>query len=971
MSAPIPAPSALVGRDRELAILREQLDAAIVGHGSLVLIGGEAGIGKTALAEALCREAGARDALVLIGRCYDLTETPPYGPWVELFGQNRAADGPPLPDAFAHRGTVGEVTSQTALFQQVTDFFTTLADRRPVVLLLDDMHWSDPASLELLRDLARSVTTRSLLILVTYRSDEMTRHHPLSALLPTLVREAAAERLNLRPLDDAAVDALVTARYHLQERETARLVAYLQARAEGNAFFLGELVRSLEEADVLRQDPTSWVLGDLNRIGVPALLRQVIEGRLARLGESAQSLLEVGAVIGQEIPLALWSTVTTANDTTLLAVVERAVEAHVLEASPAGMSVHFVHALTRETLYEGILPPRRRVRHREVAEALIAEAHPDPDAVAFHLSEAGDERAVPWLVQAGERAQRAFAWLTAAQRFEAALALMERYGAASSERGWLLYRLAILRRFAAPTATLATLEAARRCAAEAGDPVLAAHALYYQGVNRCGLGDIRRGLPQLRAGVEAVEQLSPAETAWLTGRDILERSAGRGTLIMWLGYTGRFSEACTMGEQYLAALEARPANTPMPGSVAPAHAGLAYAYAHLGRVAEARRAFTATQEAYRAIGYPYHLSGQLMFELQLLVLPYQADDIALRGAVGTAAEEEWARANDIQANRPAGVPSLLLLFLEGRWREVARLVPALSARTSSNAHLEVIVAQLAWAQGDTARAWSLVQERLPEGPASVLGDTRSVAAPMQRLAATLALDAGDLPTAKEWLDAHDRWLAWSGAVLGRSEGHLGWGMYFRAAGDPANALAHAQLALAHATHPRQPLALLAAHRLLGELDTIAGRFEDATAHLEQSLLLATACATPFERALTLLAWANLDLAMGKIAAAGTLLDEIRAICIPLDAKPTLARAEALDTRLAQVTDAPPTYPASLSAREVEVLRLLAAGKTNREIAATLFVSVNTVRIHVVHILQKTDTANRAAAASFAHAHGLV
>src|SRR3954470_4262732 len=123
MHAPAPTPSALVGRERELSILRDQLAAALIGQGSLALIAGEAGIGKTALAETLCREAEEQGALVLVGHCYDLTETPPYGPWVELFGQYVPSDTLPLPDAFARRGTVGEVTSQAAFFQQVLDFF--------------------------------------------------------------------------------------------------------------------------------------------------------------------------------------------------------------------------------------------------------------------------------------------------------------------------------------------------------------------------------------------------------------------------------------------------------------------------------------------------------------------------------------------------------------------------------------------------------------------------------------------------------------------------------------------------------------------------------------------------------------------------------------------------------------------------------------------------------------------------------
>src|SRR5689334_19024899 len=115
----LPSLPLLVGRVREQTVLRDHLTAALAGQGSLVLIGGEAGIGKTALAETLCRDATEQGALILTGHCYDLNETPPYGPWVELFGRYRpTGDGPPLPAAFAQHGTVGTVTSQAALFQQ-------------------------------------------------------------------------------------------------------------------------------------------------------------------------------------------------------------------------------------------------------------------------------------------------------------------------------------------------------------------------------------------------------------------------------------------------------------------------------------------------------------------------------------------------------------------------------------------------------------------------------------------------------------------------------------------------------------------------------------------------------------------------------------------------------------------------------------------------------------------------------------
>ncbi len=186
MCASAPLSSALVGRDHELSILRERLAAAIGGHGSLVLIGGEAGIGKTALAETLCHEATARGALMLAGRCYDLSETPPYGPWADLFGRYQQGDGPPLPDGFARPGAVGVVTSQGALFQAVQDFFATLA-------------------------VSHTGGVLPLLLLAAYRADELPPAHPLARLLSAIVRESPVTRLDLRPLRADDVETITGA----------------------------------------------------------------------------------------------------------------------------------------------------------------------------------------------------------------------------------------------------------------------------------------------------------------------------------------------------------------------------------------------------------------------------------------------------------------------------------------------------------------------------------------------------------------------------------------------------------------------------------------------------------------------------------------------------------------------------------------------------------------------------------------
>ena len=264
----------LVGRSRELLVLRAQLGEALAGNGSVVILGGEAGIGKSRLADTLCKEATRRRRARARRSCYDFTVTPPYGPWAEIIEQYVSLSSHDSAPQLAHG------SSHAALIREVRDFFFAAARNQPLVIVLEDVHWADTESLDLLRFVARQLASAPILLLITYRTTEVTRAHPLHRLLPLLVREALAVRIDVSPLTNDDVRALIEDGYRLPVESAARLATSLQQRSEGNPFFVVELLRSLEGSVLLPTDDGGWTLGALEQTRIPTLLRQVIDQRL-------------------------------------------------------------------------------------------------------------------------------------------------------------------------------------------------------------------------------------------------------------------------------------------------------------------------------------------------------------------------------------------------------------------------------------------------------------------------------------------------------------------------------------------------------------------------------------------------------------------------------------------------------------------------------------------------------------------
>jgi DNA-binding CsgD family transcriptional regulator len=993
----------VVGRMREQVFLREELAATFSSHGRLVLLGGEAGIGKTTLSRDLAREAATRGAWVLTGHCYDLTNTPPYGPWLDLVATYPRDSALPSPPSVFTGGILERVTDQAALFADVRRFFSELSADRPILVLLEDLHWADPASLDLLRYIAPHLRQWSILLLATYRVDELTRRHPFSQQLPRLVREAEALRLDLRRLDATDLRTLVAVRYRLAAPDETRLVGYLDQHADGNPFFATEILRALEEEGFLQKSDDGWSLGEIDRVVVPVFLRQVIDGRVERLGEDLRQPLAMAAVIGQDVPLTLWAQVAGIDDQELLEIVELAVEAHLLAAERDGARVRFVHALTREALYEGVLPPRRRLWHRQVAEALMTGANPDVDVVAYHLQQAGDERAWEWLVQATDRAQRAYAWLTAAERLQAATDLLADIPGQELTRARLLNRLGKLHRFSDPAAAIGILDEAERLASRLADGILAAEATYTSGVALSYADHFRSGLAAMMESsntlvmlpLEATRAYTPVES-WLadalpemapvdvTGEDAaatLLHAAGlhyrHATRPWFLASGGQPGAAAAFGERYVAALVRAPGvKGGIRSSSAFAYYGLGIAYAALGQPDKARQAFDHSRELFAEYDHHTLVAFSFLNELRDVALTYDAADPAVRRRVAAEAEAALSRAGG--ALRPGVSPRLALLSclaLDGQWDEAFAILRDLPQPGNAYLRREVTdaAAMLARHQGEPEIAWEQIHSLFPDGAMTEPGDLiHQEGLFLQRLAADLCLDTGDLSGAHAWLTAHDEWLAWSGSVLGQADGARAWARYHLAAGDALGARTGASEAIKRASAPDQPFTRLAAHRLLGEIETVAGDLLAAERHLTEALELAAACEMPFERALTLLAIAELRAAQGAAAEAATLLDDVRHVCIPLGAALVLARADALTARLsANVKLCGEMYPAGLTEREVEVLRLLAQRQTDKEIAAALFLGPRTVQSHVAHILNKLGVANRREAATQADRLGLL
>ncbi|MFJ8648787.1 helix-turn-helix transcriptional regulator [Streptomyces sp. NPDC093546] len=933
--------SPLVGRAAERAGLLDALARCRSGRGGLVLVSGDAGAGKSRLvAEVL----DGWDGRVLRGAA-----APGAGAYAPLPDVLRAVS-----DGVGEVPRYGEV-EQSALFDAVRRAFRDSGRERPTVVVLEDLHWAGAAAVDLLPPLAEAMACEPLLLLGTYRGEELPRAHPVRRMRTALRRGGRFVEFALRPLTAGQTGELLAAL--LGGPPSPRLVAAVHGRAEGLPFYVEELTAALAETGGVRRGRDGGL--DLVRdaeLPVPESVLDAVLVRTAGLRQRCPAAVEFAAVLGVRVDLLALAALVEPQDA------DRLLDGGLLaerEQEPGW--AEFRHALVRDALYRSIPWARRRRHHHLVAEHLAARGAP-PEAVAEHWIAAHEhERARPLLLAAAERHCGVHAYRDAAALARRALAL---WPEGTDPEG----RLTAQEHLAECAELCGQLEPAmsvwadvariRRSRGELGR----AASAHRRGANAAGLlGDCSR----------AVAERGSAADAYAAAGLRAEAAAERLTLADQLKSAARLTEG--LDQAVAAAEDAEAADRTdlkaralaMQGSLRSALGdgarGVALARSGL-ELALSARLPEAAGEAYYELGEAFG---------------YAADYAAAADAIDSAIE--LCRAHGVtELGRVCFTCLSPVVRLMGDWDRSL----AICGEVLADAHTPDILRRVAEEES---------------GLITVLrGDRRHARGPLRRSADFGRVnEVFGMEVGATWglamvaaLDGdEDAALRTVSAMLERcrlkGEGHyalpaLRWAATFLAErGDQdGTARCHRVLATA-ATHNSAPKVLSALAHANGELALAAGDPTRASAHFGRSLDLLRGISAPYERALSQLRRGTALAGEGDRDAAVAVVTSAYRTARRLGARPlirgcaaTLAGlGERIDERLGRLA-ARSLEPAGLTRRELEVLHLLADGRTNREIARELFVSTRTVDMHVRHVLDKLDCPSRAAAARRAVELGL-
>ena len=461
----------LVGRDSEQADLRRAVNQALAGHGGLAMVGGEAGVGKSRLVAEIGGTAGARGMRVLTGHCVEMDSTPPYLPYVEMIEQVISSPRSPL----ALREALGDVAAEIAriapglrrlftdipqpvelppelarryLWNSFHQFVARGAQTQPLLLVLEDLHWADESTLLLTEYLAPLLSEMPVLIIGTYRNDEIDTSHPLSHVLSQLGRRRLIVRVRVRRLSFGDVRTMVGALAGQAPPE--ELVRLIDSETEGNPFFVEELYLHLAESGALLDDH-GRIRRDLkvDQASVPESIRLVIGERLSRMSSSTRQVLVAAAVSGRVFAPDFVADLAGVDMETLSDAFEEAEHARLVGPVEGDGTLAFSHELIRQTLLADVSTVKRERLHLQAANAIerryAEELEEHAADLTHHIARAGRSadrpRLVRYLTIAGVRAADAAAFDESVAHFEHALSLVERGN--QQTRAELLERLAM------------------------------------------------------------------------------------------------------------------------------------------------------------------------------------------------------------------------------------------------------------------------------------------------------------------------------------------------------------------------------------------------------------------------------------------------------------------------------------------------------------------------------------------------
>lgn len=438
-----------IGRQFDLTALHLLIDREKSGQGQVILLGGEAGIGKSRLVTEVKSYATTHEVQIFQGNCYSTDRSFPYAPLLELFRSHFvkfasfpvANDVKPLltelsrllpdlallfPDMVSESALLSTDHEQEKrrIFAVMTHFFTEQAARYPILLIVEDIHWCDDLSLEFLLHLARRCQHMPLLLLITYRSDELQPR--LRQWLTHLDRERLAQEFSLEHLSRADVAAMLHAILDLKQGVDADLLDTLYTRSEGNPFFVEELLKLLMTTGELVLVDGTWKR-TAHQVSIPRSVQEAVQQRTAYLSADAKRLLTLAAVAGRRFNITLLQKIMHCDETYLLALLKEVIAAQLVSEEAADQFA-FRHALTQQAISSELLARERQALHRSIAETLEGFSHSSLlrerylEDLAYHCYEAGMwEQALTYSQEVGEKALTLYAQVAAIDHFTRAV----------------------------------------------------------------------------------------------------------------------------------------------------------------------------------------------------------------------------------------------------------------------------------------------------------------------------------------------------------------------------------------------------------------------------------------------------------------------------------------------------------------------------------------------------------------------